>query len=73
MNRQSWSGDAFRRSRFFWVGGPGVSQPGWYVECREGVRGPYSSRDHARRELAAMVRPRIVSRTRTGHAANQWM
>lgn len=70
MDRKGWSGDAFRRSRFFWVGGPGVTQPGWYVECREGVRGPYSSRDHARRELAAVVRPRT-----SGNVVSpaQWM
>lgn len=70
MNRQRWDGDTFRRSRFFWVGGPGVTNPGWYVECREGVRGPYASRDHARRELAAMVRPR-----KSGNvvAPTQWM
>lgn len=70
MDRQTWSGDAFRRSRFFWVGGPSVQQPGWYVECREGIRGPYSSRDQARRELAAMVRPRP---THKPVAATQWM
>lgn len=70
MNRQHGDGDLFRRSRFFWVGGPGVAKPGWYVECREGVRGPYASRDDARRELAAMVRPR---RPDNVVAPSQWM
>jgi hypothetical protein len=46
----------FRRDRFFYVGADQSLAAGWYVELREGVRGPFSTRLEAEDMLATVIR-----------------
>ena len=68
------SGQIGRRSRFhhdryFHVGvGLGLAS-GWYVELREGVRGPFASRDDAQAELCWVVQSHPRKRVANWHGA----
>ncbi len=57
----------FIHDRFFHIGaGQGVAS-GWYVETREGVRGPFPSRDDAELELHWIIQSHPRKRVSNWH------
>lgn len=59
----------FRQDRFFHVGEQGGLANGWYVETREGVRGPFETRAEAEDMLYRLVVSHPRRRVSNWHAA----
>ncbi|MCC5812622.1 MAG: hypothetical protein JJU06_19850 [Ectothiorhodospiraceae bacterium] len=60
----------FRQDRFFHVGESGGLANGWYVETREGVRGPFDSRMEAEDMLSRLVVSHPRRRVSNWHVAD---
>ncbi|MCP1673249.1 hypothetical protein J2T57_000341 [Natronocella acetinitrilica] len=64
---QNGNRSRFTSGRFFRVGvGMGLAS-GWYVETREGVRGPFASREDAEAELQWVIQSHPRKRVSNWH------
>jgi len=59
----------FQSDRMFHVAGDNVLQPGWHLETREGIKGPFLDRSHAEAFLTRLINRHPRKRIDNWHQA----